>query len=174
LLTSQYLEGRRQEYTPPVRLYLIVSLLFFLLVAWIVRRGLVFEVVPDIAGEVRVLTELLPQLMFAFLPAFAFLLKILHPRRFYFDHLIHALHLHTAAYFPLALLLPLERAAEGNSFLLVLQFAMLAYLMVYLFLSLRLVYCAGWLAVTIRTFLLVSAYASLLASSLEYVSRWQG
>ena len=33
-LTAEYLSGRRKTYTPPLRLYLVFSIGFFLLIAW--------------------------------------------------------------------------------------------------------------------------------------------
>ena len=170
-LTTRFLDGHRQEYTPPVRLYLIVSLLFFLIVAWVVRQGYLFPVDANTSGEVRVLTEQLPQMMFIFLPAFALLLKILHRHRYYFDHLIHAVHLHTAAYVALALLLPIERNAGENLLLLLLQLSVFAYLAGYLLISQQRVYSTSWLAASLKTLLLFFSYASLLAISIETASQ---
>jgi hypothetical protein len=40
-LTSEFLIGRRARYLPPVRLYLVLSVLFFLLASWLQPRGFV-------------------------------------------------------------------------------------------------------------------------------------
>ncbi len=34
VLTDEFLAGRRRTYTPPLRLYLVISISFFILVAW--------------------------------------------------------------------------------------------------------------------------------------------
>jgi hypothetical protein len=57
-LTSEYLRGRRTLYTPPFRMYLILSVLFFLMTTLVADPGsdIVFDVSPDganlqIAGD---------------------------------------------------------------------------------------------------------------------------
>lgn len=170
VLTARFLTGHRKEYTPPVRLYLVVSVLFFFVVAWVVRQGILFEVDANSAGEVRVLAEDLPRLMFVFLPVFALLLKALFWQRFYFEHLIHALHLHTATYVVLALLLPFEQAASQHWAVLIIHMALFAYLGGYLAISLRRVYAETWLATMIKATFTFFGYATTLAVSLEFVS----
>lgn len=170
VLTKNFLAGHRKKYTPPVRLYLVVSVLFFFVMAWTVRQGILFDVDADSAGEVRVLAEGLPGLMFILLPVFALLLKAVFWQRFYFEHLIHALHLHSAAYVVLALLLPLERAADQHWPLLVLHLALFVYLLGYLVISFRRVYGATWLVTSIKTLITFLAYMSILAMSLEFAS----
>ena len=171
VLTERFLAGRRRQYTSPVRLYLVVSVLFFLVVAWTVRQGILFDVDADSAGEVRVLTEDLPALMFVLLPAFALLLKLAFWRRFYFDHLVHALHIHTAAYAVLALLMPFEQAADRHWWLLGLHIALVAYLCSYLVISMRRVYAASWLAASVKAAVIFVVYVSVLAISLESASK---
>ncbi|MDH3645689.1 MAG: DUF3667 domain-containing protein [Gammaproteobacteria bacterium] len=168
VLTARFLAGHRKEYMSPVRLYLVVSVLFFLVVAWVVRQGILFDVGADAAGEIRVLAEDLPTLMFIFLPVFALLLKVAFRQRFYFDHLIHALHLHTAAYVALALLLPLERAANQHWLLLIVQLALFAYLAGHLAISFRRVYGATWVATAIKVTAILFGYTAILATSLEF------
>ncbi len=92
MLTSEFLDGRRRTYTPPLRLYLVISISFFILVAWFARSGLLLEPGQDpgfdAAVQARFLSDDLPRLMFVLLPMFALLLKVVYFRRMYFDHLI--------------------------------------------------------------------------------------
>jgi hypothetical protein len=170
VLTERFLAGHRKLYTPPVRLYLVVSVLFFVVMAWVVRQGILFNVNANSAGEVRVLAEDLPTLMFIFLPAFALLLKTAFRQRFYFDHLIHALHLHTAAYVVLALVLPLERAANQHWYWLALQSILIAYLAGYLLVSLRYVYGSTWVATLVKAAAVFFGYTMIMGVSLEFAS----
>ena len=39
LLTSEFVAGRRRHFMSPVRLYLLISVLFFVLAAWVAGRG---------------------------------------------------------------------------------------------------------------------------------------
>ncbi len=170
VITARFLAGHRRQYTPPVRLYLVFSVLFFFVVGWVVRQGILFEVNADSAGEVRVLTRDLPTLMIIFLPVFALLLKAAYRQRLYFDHLIHSLHLHTAAYVVLALLLPLERAANEHWFWLAVHLALFVYFFAYLMVSFRRVYGANWLLTSVKTLAVFVAYVWVLAVTLELVS----
>ena len=170
VLTETYLAGHRKRYTPPVRLYLVISVLFFVVMAWVVRQGILFDIDADSAGEVRVLAEDLPTLMFVFLPAFALLLKAAFRQRLYFDHLIHALHLHAAVYVVLALMLPLERAANQHWYWLVVQTILFVYLAGYLTVSLRRVYGTTWVVALTRAMAVFVGYIAIMAASLEFAS----
>ena len=173
LLSERFLAGERQRYTSPIRLYLVVSVLFFVIVAWVARSGILFEANENTTVEVNVLAEDLPRLMFVLLPFFALLLKAAYPKRLYFEHLVHSLHLHSAAYIVLSLALPLERAATGNVFLLGLQTLPFLYLGGYLLLSLRRVYPASWLVTGLKAAVIIFGYVVALALSLELVIGWQ-
>jgi len=148
VLTREYLDGRRQRYTPPLRLYLVVSLLFFVAMSWAAGRGLLLEdgetLGTDAPEQARLLADELPRLMFLLLPAFALLLKGAFPRRLYFDHLIYSLHFHSAAFVALAVMLPLDAMANRHWLPLVLQLVAFGYLIHYFMASLRRVYEAAW------------------------------
>ena len=111
-LTHEFLAGRRRSYTSPLRLYLAISILFFIVAAWGARSGYLLEPGQDprfdAAIQAGFLADDLPRLMFLLLPVFALLMKIVYFSRLYFDHLIFSIHLHTAGYVILAVLLPLE------------------------------------------------------------------
>ena len=84
VLTREYLAGRRRLYTPPLRLYLAISVSFFILVAWLASRGFLLDsdqtVELDAASQARFMSEALPRLMFLLLPAFALMVKVVFPR----------------------------------------------------------------------------------------------
>jgi hypothetical protein len=169
-LTRQYLAGRRQLYTSPLRLYLVISLLFFVVAAGVVRRGILSDgqtLEGEVSRQAQFLSDELPQLMFVLLPAFALLLKFAFRHRRYLQHLIHSLHLHSAAYLVLMFLLPLERAAETNPLLFALQLALFSYLVAYLVISMRRVYEQSWLSSGVKAIALFLAYAGITAMVLE-------
>ena len=43
MLTSDFLAGRRRTYTPPLRLYLVTSIAFFVLAAWLAQSGMLLD-----------------------------------------------------------------------------------------------------------------------------------
>ena len=172
MLTSEYLAGRRRHYTSPLRLYLVVSVAFFVWAAWIASRGLLLDQGQTLDAEglsqARFLAEDLPRLMFLFLPVFAVLLKMAYPSRLYFDHLIHSLHLHTLGYLLLALMLPLEEI--GHWILYALQFVIFCFFPVYVIVSMRRVYEAGWISTTLKASALMLGYAIAVLVVIEATS----
>ncbi len=143
-LTRDYLAGHRQRFTPPLRLYLVISVLFFLAMSFAASQGALLEggqtLDADAPTQARLLAEEFPRLMFLLLPVFALMLKVAFRQRLYFDHLIYSLHLHSAAYVILAVLVPLDGVADRHWLPLIVQLASLYYLVSYVIISLRRVY----------------------------------
>ena len=175
-LTYEFLAGRRRSYTSPLRLYLAISILFFLLAAWGARSGFLLEPGQDprfdAAIQAGFLTDDLPRLMFVLLPVFALLLKIVYAHRLYFDHLIFSLHLHCAAYVILALMMPLEVLASQHAVPLIMQLALLGYLLVYFVMALQRVYSSSWLAVALKSSSVLFVYGILLSVAIENTSNF--
>ncbi len=176
-LTGEYLAGRRRSYTPPLRLYLVISVSFFVLVAWFASQGVLLDPgqtrEADAATQAQFMSDELPQLMFVLLPIFALLIKIVFPRRLYFDHIIFSVHLHSAAYVLLALMLPLEQVAGEHWAPLVVQFVLLAYFVGYFVISVRVVYNASWLIASAKSLAVLFGYMVLVSGVIEATSNIQ-
>lgn len=174
MLTSEFLAGKRRTYTSPLRLYIVVSVAFFVWAAWIASRGLLLDAGQTVdthaGGQAQFLSEDLPRLMFVLLPMFAALLKIAFPRRLYFDHLIHSLHMHSVAYIILALMLPLEEV--GHWLPIALQTLIFAYFPVYVVVSTRRVYDTGWLVAALKAFAVLFAYMVVVGVVIEGASNF--
>jgi hypothetical protein len=102
-----------------------------------------------------------PYAMFALLPAFALLLKVLYLGRrnrypgrpqLYGEHLTFAAHNHAFAALAIVGILATKD---------VIRAAIIVWLLVYPLLSLRAVYCGSWPGVLARAFVMVVAYAVL-------------
>ena len=171
VLTSEFLAGRRRLYTPPFRLYLVISVLFFVVTAWIAGRGVLLSegqtLETDAPGQARFVADDLPRLMFILLPVFAMLLKVAFRHRLYFDHLIHSLHLHSAAYVVLIFMLPLE---NQRGLLMLVQLVLFAYLLAYFVISLHHVYRESWLVTGGKGLVMLLGYVTLVAISFEAAS----
>jgi len=176
LLTSEYLAGRRRRYSPPFRLYLIISLLFFVLTAWIAGQGILLDegqtLEVDAPGQARLFADYVPRLMFILLPVFALFLKVAFRQRLYFDHLIHALHLHSALFIVLMLMLPLERVAAQSVLAMITQLVLFAYLLTIFVISVRHVYRVSWPMATIKCFGIMIGYMALVAGVFEAASQF--
>ena len=168
--------GRRSD-TPPLRLYLVISVFFFLLVAWLASQGVLLDpgqsLEQDAATQAQFMSDELPRLMFVLLPIFALLVKIVFPRRLYFDHVIYSIHLHSAAYILFALMLPMEQVAGEHWAPLVAQIVLLALFLGYFVISLRRVYNASWLVASVKSLAVLFGYLVLMSSVIEATSSFQ-
>lgn len=175
VLTDEYLAGRRKRYSPPFRQYLIISVLFFVLATWVAAQGILLNqgqtLELDAPGQARLFADYAPRLMFILLPVFALFLKVAFRQRLYFDHLIHALHLHSALYIVLMLMLPLEQVASRSVLAFIIQLASFAYLLIYFVTSVRHVYRVSWPTATIKSFAIMIGYMALVAGVFEAASQ---
>lgn len=173
-LTSEFLAGRRRTYTSPLRLYLVTSIAFFVFVAWLAQTGVLLDPgqdpVFDAAVQAQFLSDDLPRLMFVLLPVFAVLMKIMYRRRLYFDHLIFSIHLHTAAYVVLALMLPLEDIASGNIGLTIVQFILLVCFLAYFVIAVKRVYASGWWVAALKSAAVLFGYMIVVSIAIESTS----
>ena len=173
-LTCEFLAGRRRSYTSPLRLYLVISISFFILVAWFASSGILLDPGQDPGFDAAVqagfLANDLPRLMFVLLPVFALLLKALFWNRLYFDHLIFSLHLHSAAYVLFAVLLAIQMLADQKLALLLLQGLGLAGLITYFVIALHRVYRPTWFAVAWKSTAMIFAYLVVVSIAIENTS----
>lgn len=174
MLTSEFLAGRRRTYTSPLRFYLVTSISFFVFVAWLAQSGLLLDPgqdpVFDSAVQAQFLSDDLPRLMFVLLPVFAVLMKLMYHRRLYFDHLIFSIHLHTAAYLMLVLMLPLEDVADRHVLPRILQFSLLAWFLVYFVIAVKRVYAASWWLAALKSAAILFGYMILVSIAIESTS----
>jgi hypothetical protein len=176
-LTSEFLAGRRRTYTPPLRLYLVTSIAFFVFAAWLAKIGVLQDPGQnpefDAASQARFLSDDLPRLMFILLPVFALLLKSVYFRRLYFDHLIFSIHLHTAGYLVLALMLPLEDFANEHVGLMIAQLVLLVLFLAYFVVAVRCVYASRWLVAAGKSAVVLFGYMIAVSVAIESTSSFR-
>lgn len=83
-LTAEYLAGRRARYIPPLRMFIFLSVFFFLMIGWSNAGedgGTALEALPDQLFWDRFFTDTLPKLFFLFLPLFAFWVMLVYRQR---------------------------------------------------------------------------------------------
>ncbi|MEM7611342.1 MAG: DUF3667 domain-containing protein [Pseudomonadota bacterium] len=176
-VTVEYLAGRRVRYTPPFRLYLVLSVVFFLTMSWSLQQGLFTDGAQKAGTLDRQLSFVgddLPKLVFLLLPGFAALLKIAFRQRLYFEHLIHALHLHSVGYILLAIMLPFEHAANQHWLFMTIQVLAFGWLLFYIGLSVNRVYEAPWYTTLAKTTLILGSYVVLLSVAISIASSITG
>ena len=171
-LTIEFLSGRRRAYTPPLRLYIVISVSFFVVAAWLARQGVLLDtgqsIDADAPEQAQFLSDELPRLMFILLPIFAVLLKIATPSRLYFDHLIFSVHLHSVAYVVLAFMLPLEHVPHWLP--IGIQILLFAYLLSNFVISFHRVYAANWAVAISKSLAVLLAYLVLFSILVETAS----
>lgn len=98
-LTAEFLAGRRVRYIPPLRLYIFISIVFFLVLGFEGReRG---DMNEEALFWDRFFEVHLPRIFFLLLPMFALILQLLNirsKRNGYVRHFVFALHLHAFAF----------------------------------------------------------------------------
>ena len=167
LLSLAYCDGKRVTYTPPLRMYLVMSILFFLMMAMLDSYTS-----PD-STESSVLSAYYPKLMFVLLPVFTLILQLLFRGTFYLSNLIFAIHIHCFVYLIYILSLPfhiLDLMPLPNSVMMVLSVIaapILFYLCGYLLLAMKRFYREHWAKILLKLVLFLSAYLIVLSVSLE-------
>ena len=145
--------------------------------AWLAQSALLLEPGQDpgfdAAVQARFLSDDLPRLMFVLLPMFALLLKVVYPRRLYFDHLIFSLHLHSAAYVILTMMLPLEELANRHVVLMIAQVVLFVYFLAYFVMAVRRVYQSDWLAVALKSAVVLFGYMIVVSVAIENSSNFR-
>lgn len=163
-LSHEYINGRRTSYTSPVRMYLVISLGFFLVLPMIL---------PDISEtlpEHKVSVDLYSKAMFFLLPVFALLLKIFYRKIYYLSHLVFTVYLFSAMYIVIAAMLSIETAADRYILLMLLQFVLLLFLIIYAVTALRVNYGEGWIKSTLKFLGVLLIFLPILGAAIEAVS----
>lgn len=163
LLSLEYRNGRRASYTPPFRMYLVVSIFFFVLISYLDFSG---------SGHIdnpTVRSEYYPKIMFILLPVFALLLQLFFRGTFYLSNLIFAIHIHCIAYLVFAITLPLEVYEQNYPLFVYLQIPFIAYLLAYIVLALKRYYAQSWTKIVAKSAALFILYSSVLGLSFDYV-----
>jgi hypothetical protein len=168
LLADEYNRGRRVAHTSPLRMYLLISLLFFFVLPMILPEVPVAALAPDPSHEFSV--ELYSRGMFLLLPVYALLLKLFYRQSYYLAHLVYATYLFSAMFIVFALMLSIEVAADRYLSLMLVQIALLLYMAAYFVISLRVCYRESWLKTSLKAFGLLAVFLPLLAASIELAS----
>jgi hypothetical protein len=184
LLTTEFLAGRRQPYTSPIKLYLIISAVAIALMSLtglIQLEGLLanssaeeidqLETVlgigslsdPEVRGKFdRRFNAVFPLLNLITPLGLCLALKIVDWKNLLHAHAVFALHLASAQVLFSFVLLPATRLPQ--SILLGLSLALIAVLLWYFVAALRRVYGGGWPATLLRLVVLGVAYAIIVTA----------
>lgn len=199
-LTAAYLRGHRARYIGALRLYLTMSLIYFVLSAVIPNvnlnpgssseakhtelepiNGTATDFLSRVAAGRRVaqaqperfeeiIRHTFPKVMFAFVPLFAVLLKMLYRNRHrnYPQFLYFSLHVHAAVFTFLSCTLPLQTFAS-DTLGTAAQGVVLFGAFLYLITALKRVFGGRTLQAFLRASAVTGAYLLALAASVAFV-----
>ena len=167
-LSQEYIAGKRVTYTSPVRLYLVVSLLFFFVLPMILPPS------SSVSPDHKLSVDLYSKGMFVMLPVYALLLKVFYRRFFYMDHLVFTVHLFSASYIVFAIMLSIETLADRYLLVMLLQVLVLLYMLGYVLVALRRVYAESWPVTVLKSLGLLFLFLPALAVLIEVTSHVGG
>jgi len=161
-LTNEFMSGRRVRYIPPLRMFIFISIIFFLFLGS-VEGALNLERSEEARFLDSFFNTWFPRLFFLLLPLFAFFLYLLFrkPGRFYLMHFIFSVHYHAFTFFLLTIMVILIDYIFPTSVFLS-QWSLLItlfILQVYLLIALRKVYHQKWFTIVLKLILLNFMYS---------------
>ena len=171
-LTIEYLKGRRVQYIAPFRLFIFLSLIFFLLISWSNTSSVSVNEEVNGFNEAfwnRFFDSWLPKLFFFLLPLFALIIAWLYRRqkRGMMPHFLFALHFHSSLFFMgiiYAVVSYVFRKLEWLIFNEIFLGLCGLYLAYYLWKSLRRMYLESRLKTSWKFIVLVVLYGILLVA----------
>lgn len=160
-LTNEFIAGRRVRYIPPLRMFIFISIIFFLILG---------RVDGSVGVEANEETEFLdsffsvwfPRLFFLLLPLFALFLYMLFRKagRFYLVHFIFSVHLH-AFIFVLSTIMVILIDYIFPSSVFLSQWSLIIIILIlqiYLLIALKKVFEQKWLTSILKLILLNIMY----------------
>lgn len=156
LAAKEFSEGKRAKYTPPLRLYLIVSLVFFLVFASFQHVYTSGNVVSDSVSS------LYSRAMFVLFPVFAFYVTVAFQKVYYLSALVFSMHIHSVVYLTLLILGPLESIEMQSAIFYVLQAPPALYLVWHVFSAFKTMFAKSWMQTLIRSSLVLIVYMATL------------
>jgi len=161
LLTLEYNNGMRKKYTPPLRMYLAISIIFFFLISILETNY------QEITDNMFSHSEYYPRLMFVLLPVFALILQLMFRGTFYLSNLIFAIHIHCVSYLVFLITLPLEMYEFIHPVFILIQIILFVYLLFYTALALKKYYAQSWLVTIIKFFICTLSYMAIIVAGIK-------
>lgn len=163
-LTNEFFAGRRVRYIPPLRLYIFVSIIFFLALSVLGNGG---QPTTETAFWDTFFGSYLPKVFFVLLPLFALILHVLYIRKppTYIHHFVFALHYHANLFLlTLAYLLISEVFASFKQITVnqVLSSVFALWFLGYLFIAMKRVYGQSYGRTILKWLLLIIIYGGVL------------
>lgn len=165
-LSYEYVRGRRAAYTSPIRMYVVVSLVFFLVLPMILPDTSVTSPTHEVS------VDLYSKGMFFLLPVYALILKLFYPRVLFLPHLVFSVYLFSAMFIVFAAMLSVETAADRHIPVMLLQIVLLMYMIGHVVVALRVNYEESWLKTVLKLIGQLLIFLPILGFVIEAASHW--
>jgi len=167
-LTREFILGHRKRYTSPIRLYLVISVLFFYIFPLIIPES----PTDTSASPAELATESYSRMMFVLLPVFALIVKLFYRGRYYLQHLVFSMHVFSAMFLVFAVMLSLESLADESNVWAGVQITVFAYMVGYCLTALKVAYDQTWIVSGLKLAGLVALFLPTLAAAMQLASRF--
>ena len=172
-LTNEYIAGKRISYIPPLRLYLFISIFFFILFAQLNPRSSVEVAGDNISQDLFdfFIDQHMHKVLFILLPVFGGILYLMFRKTYgnYFIHFIFSLHYHAFLFIVLGVYLLITSILTSGMYQ-VNQWLFVAFqllFVLYLYSAIKKVYKKSLLSTLIRSVVISFLYGvSFLAISI--------
>ncbi|WP_440053401.1 DUF3667 domain-containing protein [Pseudoalteromonas sp. T1lg65] len=152
----EFSQGKRNKYTPPLRLYLVISVVFFLF----------FNSFQAVYNSGQTLSEstvsLYSKAMFLLFPMFALYTKCFFRKSYFISNVVLSMHIHSVFYLALMILAPLEAVESKHSAYVALQVPFILYLLWYFVYAFKTMYRQSWLMTIMKTSVIYILYMATL------------
>jgi len=162
-LSKAYKSGQRVLYTPPLRLYIAISILFFLLIAYL---GPVYS--PN-TSEFDKTADYYARSMFVLFPIFALLIGMFFKQSRFIYNLVFSMHIHTLVYLVLMVITPLEANEVRHTAFVWLQIPPSLYLGWHYLVAFHRVYEQPWTKTVIKSVVIFMIYISILGIAFDVI-----
>jgi len=156
-------QGKRVKYTPALRLYLVSSLLFFLVFASFQNIY-----VTDSSRHSSTV-EIYSRTMFVLFPLYALFINCFYRNSNYLSNLVFSMHIHSVIYFVLMIIGPLESIESKNEILVIAQLGPATYAIWYLLTAFKVMYREPWWKTIIKTIGVYFIYMATLGFVFDYI-----
>jgi hypothetical protein len=163
LASHEYDQGMRAKYTPPLRLYLVVSLIFFLLFSTF--QNFFLDSKDDSSSSI----DLYSKAMFILFPLFAFYMKAFYPHSYMVSNIVFSLHIHTVSYLALIIMGPFEILDEQYPWLIMIQAPILLYFIWYFVMAVKTMYQASWPITILKSSALYLVYIASMGLMFDVI-----
>lgn len=163
LASYEISQGKRVKYTPALRLYLVSSLLFFLVFASFQN------IYAGNSVDHRSTVEVYSRTMFVLFPLYALLINCFYKNSFYLSNLVFSIHIHSIIYLVLMIIGPLESIETTSKTLVFAQLIPATYAVWYLLKAFKVMYREPWWKTILKAMGVYFIYMAILGVAFDFV-----